>query len=111
LKFEKQFLETSTQFYKTKASSWHDQFSCYEYVMKITNHLDKELKNSDAFLQEQSKEKIKQIVLEECVVAKADSLTDKDSGCKFMFNERKIQQLKDMYDIFRQADSTIKFII
>jgi hypothetical protein len=39
-------------------------------------------------------------------------VTLKDTtGCKFMFNERKIEQLTMMYKVFARVESTLKFII
>lgn len=33
------------------------------------------------------------------------------TGCKFMFNERKVDQLTMMYKVFSRVDSTLKYII
>ena len=32
-------------------------------------------------------------------------------GCAYMFNEKKIDQLRIMYNIFSRVDSTLKYII
>lgn len=110
-RFEKQLLEQTTSFYKKKADIWFDQFNCFEYIKKIHHHLRKEDTNSEKFLQDQSKIKVRRIVLHECIEEKASDLVSKDTGCTFMFNERKIDQLKLMYDVFSQIDVTIKYII
>jgi sulfatase maturation enzyme AslB (radical SAM superfamily) len=44
-------------------------------------------------------------------VDKAEMLVQKESGCTYMFNERKVEQLRQLYQVFNREQSTIKFII
>ena len=74
-------------------------------------HLKKEEENADFFLQEQSKQKIIHIVLTEAVENQAQALTLKETGCEYMFDQRKITQLKNMYEVFSRVDTTLKYII
>jgi hypothetical protein len=58
--------------------------------MKISEHIKKEEDNSDYFFQPETKSKILEITLKEAVENKAEQLTLKDTGCKYMFNEKKL---------------------
>lgn len=78
---------------------------------KVHDHLQKEETNADFYLQEQTKPKIINIVLTQCVERKAEDLTNMEMGCTYMFNGRKIDQLSLMYTVFLKVDTTLKFMI
>lgn len=61
--FEKQFQQNSTEYFAQKAQTWFSSLVCFEYVEKINYHLQKEEANADYYLQEQTKPKIINIVL------------------------------------------------
>ena len=63
------------------------------------------------YLQEQTRDKILKIVLSECIEQKAEDLTNMDMGCTYMFNNRKTDQLKLMYDVFLRVDTTLRYVI
>ena len=42
---------------------------------------------------------------------RAKELTEMQMGCAYMFNEKKIDQLRIMYNIFSRVESTLKYII
>ena len=88
--FEKVLMQNTTEFYMNKADLWFTSLSCHEYIVKVEEHLDKEEKNADYFLQESTKPKMVNILLAECVENKADSLCATDMGCMHMFDNRKI---------------------
>ena len=77
----------------------------------MAEHLQKEEDNCNYFLQETSKSKILEVVQTELIEKKAEMVTLKDSGCKFMFNERKVDQLTIMYKVFFRVEKTLTFII
>ena len=52
-----------------------------------------------------------EIVEKELVEQQAQKLTTKESGCEYMFNESKIDQLKMMYKVFSRVETTLKFVI
>ena len=65
-------------------------YSCSEYIQKVSFHLKKEEDNADYFLQDQSKQLVLDILLKEAVEMQAESLTSKETGCMYMFTEKKI---------------------
>lgn len=73
--------------------------------------MQKEEENCNYFLQETSKSKILEVVQTELIEKKAEIVTLKDSGCKFMFNERKVDQLTIMYKVFFRVEKTLSYII
>jgi hypothetical protein len=62
-------------------------------------------------LQHETKGRIVSIVLKVAVEDKAELLTQKESGCEYMFNERKVDELTLMYKVFYRVEWTLKFII
>lgn len=109
--FEKFFQQNSKDYFNNKAQQWFSTLTCHEYVEKINSHLKQEETNADFYLQEQTKPKIINIVLTECIDCKAEDLTNMEMGCTYMFDNRKIDQLKLMYDVFLRVDTTLKFVI
>ena len=51
------------------------------------------------------------ILLKEAVEKQAETLTQKESGCQYMFTENKIEQLSMMYQVFNRTPSTLVHII
>jgi hypothetical protein len=51
------------------------------------------------------------ILLKDAVENMAEDLTKKESGCQYMFNEKKIDQLSMMYKVFNRSSSTLIHII
>ena len=89
--FESELKEQTNKFYKEKAIEWSDQYNCYEYIKKISNHLDKEEYNADLYLLSKTKQKIIDITLLNTVELQAEALTKKESGCQYMLSERKAE--------------------
>jgi hypothetical protein len=70
-KFEEQLKIETQKFYSHKANEWSQNFSCYEYIIKVSEHLRKEEENCDFYLQESSKPKIIGIIERELIENKA----------------------------------------
>jgi hypothetical protein len=51
------------------------------------------------------------ILLYEAVEKQAEALTQKESGCQYMFTENKVEQLSMMYSVFNRTSSTLVHII
>ena len=90
VEFEAYLLKATTEFYRKQSDVWSSTMSASEYIQKISFHLKKEEDNADYFLQEQSKSKVVDILLKEAVENQAETLTQKDTGCQYMFTENKI---------------------
>jgi hypothetical protein len=64
---------------------------CHQYIQKVDQFLAKEDKNCDEFYLKSTKKDIIQIVLEKILINQAEKLTVMDTGCKFMFEQGKIE--------------------
>lgn len=109
--FETQLREASTDWYAKTTAAWRTNMTCHEYVLKVQKHLVKEETNADEFLQEQTKPQIIKIVLTEAVEKWAQAITELPHGCSAMFEERKPDELKLMYDVYIRVEETLTFII
>lgn len=49
--------------------------------------------------------------MDETIEKWAEQLTRLDLGCKYMFENRKVEQLAIMYRLFVRVEHTLKFII
>ena len=49
--------------------------------------------------------------MDECLKNQAEALTLKETGCDYMFNEGKLDQLKEMFGVFLRREETLRFII
>ena len=85
--FESHLKLATTEFYAQRAANWLTTFSCYQYILKVSDHLKKEEDNAEYFLQPESKKKILDLTLQKCVEERAEELTKMESGCEYMFNE------------------------
>lgn len=93
------------------ASKWFKTVSCYEYVLNVHKNLTKEESNADFWLQDQTKPMVVKIVLDEAIVAYAPQIVEMNQGCSVMFNERKPEELKLIYEVFLRVDKTLTYII
>lgn len=90
---------------------WYSSLQTHEYIETVSRHLGKEEVNADFYLQEQTKPKIINIVLTQCVENKAEDLSDMEMGCTYMFDNRKMDQLSLMYKVFLRVETTLKYMI
>jgi hypothetical protein len=70
--FEAHLKSNTTEYFRKKSELWQQSLSCYEYILKVTEHLKKEESNADYFLQPETKERIVNIVLQEVVENQAE---------------------------------------
>lgn len=109
--FQKYLLQDTEHYYKNMASKWFKTVSCYEYVLNVHKNLTKEESNADFWLQDQTKPMVVKIVLDEAIVAYAPQIVEMNQGCSVMFNERKPEELKLIYEVFLRVDKTLTYII
>ena len=48
--FENHLKQATTEFYRKKSEIWHTTFSCYQYILKVSDHLKKEEDKAEYFL-------------------------------------------------------------
>ena len=65
--FEKRLIEQTVNHYKTWSIKWKEENPVNIYIRIIRDHIRLEDNNSDAFLEDQTKPKMTEIVLKECI--------------------------------------------
>lgn len=109
--FEATFLERTVAEYKTKATAWSTNLNCPEYLREVENHLEKETENAEYWLQTESKSKVMALVERELITQQAESVCNKDTGCVYMFENKRLDELKLMFRIFRRDEARFALII
>lgn len=84
---------------------------CDQYIQVVAKHILKEETNSDFFYQLQTKPKLINIVLDCALTKQAEKLTKMQTGCRYMLEQGKNDQLKTMYSVFIRVPDTIQHII
>jgi hypothetical protein len=63
------------------------------------------------WLQPETKPKMLKIVENELITKKAESVVDKQTGCDYMFENSRLQDLNLMYSMFKRDPQTLGLII
>jgi hypothetical protein len=79
---------------------------CDQYIQVVAKHIAKEETNSDFLYQVQTKDKLIKIVLDRAVTVQAEKLTKMKTGCRYMLEQDKRDQLKTMYSVFDRVPGT-----
>ena len=90
---------------------WHSNRNCPEYLNEVKNMLENEEANADYWLQPETKTKMLKIVEMELITKMAEAISSKDSGCVYMFEQKNLNELKLLYDIFKRDQNTFGLII
>lgn len=109
--FETPFLTHTMNEFKTKAQKWIQERNCPEYLTEVARVLENEERNADYWLQPETKQKMLKIVVSELITSMAEQVSCKDTGCLYMFQNRRIDQLKLMYEVFKRDTSTFRLVI
>lgn len=97
--------------FEKKANLWDSTRNCPEYLREVDLALTKEEENADFWLQPETKAKILKRIEHELITSKAQSVIDKDTGCDYMFQHSRLQELGLMYKIFKRDQTTLTGII
>lgn len=62
-------------------------------------------------MQLQTKTRLSQCLCDELVENQAQTVISKQTGCKAMLKNNKLDELKDMYTLFCKVESTLKYIL
>lgn len=73
--------------------------------------LNLEEDNADYWLESMSKLKIMQIVEKQLITQQAEILVDKQTGCDFMFNYARLDELALMYKVFKRDEDSLRHIV
>ncbi|OMP06647.1 hypothetical protein COLO4_07999 [Corchorus olitorius] len=104
--FEAHMLEDTGAYYSRKASSWIEEDSCPDYMLKASalvaeECLKKERDRVSHYLHSSSETKLSEKVQNELLVTHANQLLDKEnSGCRALLRDDKVEDLSRMYRLY-----------
>lgn len=109
--FEKNFIKNTQEYYKSQAEIWGMNMSAPEYVRKALSRFEEEEKKAEEHMQPKTKGQLISTMCRELVEIKAEEIVQKETGCKSMLKNEKLDELKEMYDLYSKVDTTLKYIL
>lgn len=107
--FEDHFLDHARKFYQDESVQYISQNTCSDYLRKAEARIREEKARVDNYLHESTAEKIQDLCDEEWILAHYKMLIHMDnSGCAWMFENDKVQDLERMYQLFLRVPETLK---
>ena len=109
--FETPYLKHTMNEFKQKANKWIQERNCPEYLTEVSLALEKEEENANYWLQPETKQKMLKLVVTELISNMANEVSSKDTGCIYMFQHRRLDELKLLFDVFKRDNTTFRLII
>mmetsp|Transcript_13328 Transcript_13328/g.25129 ORF Transcript_13328/g.25129 Transcript_13328/m.25129 type:complete len:779 (+) Transcript_13328:73-2409(+) len=107
--FEDQFLDHTRKFYQDESVQYISQNTCSDYLKKAEKRIREEKARVENYLHESTMEKIQELCDEEWILAHFKPLIHmENSGCAWMFEHDKVQDLERMYNLFSRVPQTLK---
>lgn len=101
--FETYMLQDTASYYSRKASSWIQEDSCPDYMLKSEECLKKERERVSHYLHSSSEPKLVEKVQQELLVVYATQLLEKEhSGCRALLRDDKVDDLSRMYRLYHK---------
>ncbi|KAL8031552.1 hypothetical protein ABFX02_13G033600 [Erythranthe guttata] len=98
--FEDAMLKDTAHYYSRKASQWIFQDSCPDYMLKVEECLKTEKNRVSHYLHSSSETKLLEQVENELLVVYANQLLEKETGCRALLRDDKVDELSRMYRLF-----------
>ncbi|OMO49804.1 hypothetical protein COLO4_38370 [Corchorus olitorius] len=99
--FEAEMVKESGAYYSRKASSWIEEDSCPDYMIKAEESLKKEKERVTHYLDSSTETKLIEIVQQKLLVAHANQLLEKEnSGCRVLLRDDKVEDLSRMFSLY-----------
>eukprot|EP00435_Cladocopium_sp_Y103_P060308 s405_g22.t1 len=109
--FEDQFLDHTRKFYQDESKQYISQNPCSDYLKKAEKRIREEKARVENYLHESTMEKIQELCDEEWISVHYKTLIHmENSGCAWMFQCDKIEDLERMYLLFSRVPITLKEI-
>lgn len=97
--------------YRQKSQKWVQERNCPEYLTEVKGALNKEENNADYWFQPETKQKMLNIVISELITKMAEEVSQKETGCIYMFKNQRLEELKILFEVFKRDSSTFGLII
>ncbi|KAJ7542036.1 hypothetical protein O6H91_10G087000 [Diphasiastrum complanatum] len=99
--FESYALQDTAAYYSRKASSWIEEDSCPDYMLKAEECLRREKERVGHYLHASSEQKLLEKVQQELLSQYEQQLLEKEhSGCHALLRDDKVDDLSRMYRLF-----------
>jgi Cullin family len=85
--------------------------NCPEYLQQAEKHLLKEEERANYYLQPETKTPLLSTIQTEIIEKHAANLVEMQSGCEYMFQHTKLEDLALMFRLFRRVETCLKYII
>ena len=109
--FEKLLLSATKEYYKSKVAGWMAAYSCPLFLQEIQRRLEDEESRLSRYLDSSSEKDLKTVVQFELILQTAKQLVEMSTGAHSMFLNKRYDELKLMYRIFRREPSMLPHII
>eukprot|EP00930_Biecheleria_cincta_P040180 TRINITY_DN27551_c0_g1_i1.p1 TRINITY_DN27551_c0_g1~~TRINITY_DN27551_c0_g1_i1.p1 ORF type:complete len:788 (-),score=181.16 TRINITY_DN27551_c0_g1_i1:93-2456(-) len=107
--FEDAFLDATRKFYQDESVQYISQNTCSDYLKKAEKRIREEKARVENYLHESTMEKIQELCDEEWILVHYKTLIHmENSGCAWMFEHDKVQDLERMYVLFSRVPTTMK---
>ena len=107
--FEDFFLQQTASYYSHKASSWIQEYSCPEYMMKCEESLEKEKERVTRYLHSSTEPKLVEIMQNQLLFLGAKQFLDKgQSGCGALLRDDKKDDLSRMYRLYHAIPQVLE---
>mmetsp|Transcript_41983 Transcript_41983/g.94338 ORF Transcript_41983/g.94338 Transcript_41983/m.94338 type:complete len:789 (+) Transcript_41983:1-2367(+) len=107
--FEEQFLDNTRRFYQDESVQYISQNTCSDFLKKAEKRIREEKARVENYLHESTMQKIQELCDDEWILAHYKALIYmENSGCAWMFQHDKLQDLERMYLLFNRAPQTLK---
>eukprot|EP00968_Pinguiococcus_pyrenoidosus_P001082 scaffold48_cov311-Pinguiococcus_pyrenoidosus.AAC.277 len=102
--FEEQLLESTTRYYRMKASEWLDSESTPTYLIRTEEALRAETKRVTEYLNNSTKDGLLRVVETELLKTPGQQLLEKEgSGCRALLANNRLEDLSRMFTLFGQV--------
>eukprot|EP00954_Amorphochlora_amoebiformis_P021771 1348716-Amorphochlora_amoeboformis.AAC.1 len=109
--FERELLQTTAQFYQHESQNFMAQNTVSDYLKKIEVRINEEEKRATTYLDKSTHPKLRKVVQDELITKYAMQLVEnKNSGCVYMFENDKVDDLKRMFRLFSRVPQTLAHI-
>jgi len=109
--FEDPFLDHTRKFYQDESKQYISQNPCSDYLKKAEKRIREEKARVENYLHESTMEKIQELCDEEWISVHYKTLIHmENSGCAWMFQCDKIEDLERMYLLFSRVPISLKEI-
>ena len=91
--------------------NWQANLNCPEYLGQAEQHLIKEEERATYYLQPETKLPLLNTIQTEVIEKHAANLVEMASGCDYMFQHSKLEDLALLYRLFKRVETCLKYII